>query len=256
MSHSRWAGSGSSGAKARSATGISVTAHNFANRITFGCLVAFMAMTACPAGELAVSVVDSSGHGVTDVVVTVAKAESRTPMPTPTTAATPATMSASATAVMDQRNLAFEPRVLVVGVGTSVEFPNNDTVSHQVYSFSQPKKFQLPLYKGERHSPVLFDKTGLVVLGCNIHDGMIGYIYVTDAPYFGKTDSSGALRLRDLSAGEYRMTVWSPFVVDLPSTLTSMVHVDAQEVTAARVQMQHNLRARPEPRPRHGDWEY
>ena len=72
-----------------------------------------------------------------------------------------------------------------------MEFPNNDTVSHQVYSFSAAKRFQLPLYKGEVHPPVTFDRPGLVVLGCNIHDVMVGYIYVTDAPYFGKTDREG-----------------------------------------------------------------
>src|SRR5207248_5774076 len=73
-------------------------------------------------------------------------------------------------AVMDQKNLAFTPRVLVVAAGTPVEFPNNDSVSHQVYSFSAAKRFQLPLYKGEVHPPITFDRPWLVVLGCNIHD--------------------------------------------------------------------------------------
>ncbi len=163
---------------------------------------------------------------------------------------------APATAVMDQRNLAFVPRVLVVAVGTSVEFPNNDSVSHQVYSFSPAKKFQLPLYKGARHPPVTFDQEGLVVLGCNIHDGMAGYIYVTAAPFFGTTDATGTLRLTDLPIGDYRITLWSPLIADPPPSLIRTVHVDAQEVTTSRVQLARDLRARPEPRPRRSDWEY
>jgi plastocyanin len=205
--------------------------------------------TVCHAGDLSVSVVDPGGQGVTDVVVAVAPVLPVGPTPPRATPATPA-------AVMDQRNRAFSPRVLVVGAGTSVEFPNNDTVSHQVYSFSPPKKFQLPLYKGQRHPPVTFERSGLVVLGCNIHDQMIGYIYVTDAPFFGKTDSAGTLRVPGLSAGEYRVTVWSPFIADQASSLTRTVHVNGEGATSSRVQLVDALRARPEPRPQRADWEY
>jgi plastocyanin len=210
----------------------------------FGWLLALAGAATCPAGELSMSVTDPSGHGVIDVVVTVAPVERV------------ASATAPATAVMDQRNLAFVPPILVVAVGTSVQFPNNDTVSHQVYSFSSAKKFQLPLYKGERHAPVTFDRDGLVVLGCNIHDEMVGYIYVTDAPFFGKTDAVGMLRLQNLPAGDYRIAVWSPFITDPPPTLIRNVHVSAHEVTAGQVRLARELRARPEPRPRRRDWEY
>ena len=202
--------------------------------------------TACPAGELAISVVDRAGHPVTDVVVTVAPLDPKSSRPAP----------AATTAVMDQRNVAFVPRVLVIPAGTSVSFPNSDAVSHQVYSFSPTKKFQLPLYKGERHPPVTFEREGLVVLGCNIHDEMAGYIYVTQAPYFGTTDAAGTLRLADVPGGDYRLTLWSPVVADPPPTLIRTVQVAAQGVTASRVQLARELRARPEPRPRRADWEY
>lgn len=159
-------------------------------------------------------------------------------------------------AVMDQHNLAFVPRVLVVGVGTSVEFPNNDSVSHQVYSFSAAKRFRLPLYKGEAHPPVIFDQPGLVVLGCNIHDSMVGYIYVTDAPYFGTTEPAGGLQFKDAPVGDYRIVVWSPFIADVPPSLTRTVHIDDTAPTITRVQLSLALRAQPEPRPRRRDWEY
>ena len=210
------------------------------------CLVAIGLACACRAGELSVSVIDAAGRGVTDVVVIVSPAAPAAPLAVP----------ASPVAVMDQRNRTFSPRILVVRAGTSVEFPNNDTVSHQVYSFSPAKKFQLSLYKGQLHPPVTFDRSGLVVLGCNIHDQMVGYIYVTDAPFFGKTDPAGTLRLAGLSGGEYRVTVWSPFIADQASSLTRTVRVDAQEPTSSRVQLVDTLRARPEPRPQRADWEY
>ncbi len=157
---------------------------------------------------------------------------------------------------MDQRNLAFVPRVLVVGVGARVDFPNNDSVSHQVYSFSAAKRFQLPLYKGEVHPPVVFDRAGLVVLGCNIHDSMVGYVYVTDAPYFGTTLADGALQLKDLAPGDYRIVVWSPFIADPPASLTRSVHLEAGAPAVAHIQLSSALRAQPEPRPRRRDWEY
>jgi hypothetical protein len=157
---------------------------------------------------------------------------------------------------MDQRNLAFVPRVLVVGVGTSVEFPNDDSVSHQVYSFSAAKRFQLPLYKGEAHPPITFDRPGLVVLGCNIHDGMVGYIYVTDAPYFGKTEAVGSVQLKALPVGDYRIAVWSPFIADPPASLIRSVHVDGSAPAPIRVELSQALRAQPEPKPHRRDWEY
>ena len=72
--------------------------------------------------------------------------------------------------------------------------PNRDNIRHHVYSFSPAKRFELPLYAGVPTQPVLFDKAGVVVLGCNIHDWMIGYIYVSDSPWFGKTGADGTVR--------------------------------------------------------------
>ena len=76
----------------------------------------------------------------------------------------------------------FAPDLLVIPVGSTVEFPNSDSVSHQIYSFSPAKRFQLPLYRGKPYPPVHFDQAGVVTLGCNIHDEMLAYLLVTDAP--------------------------------------------------------------------------
>jgi plastocyanin len=224
-------------------------------------LVAIAGSFSCAAADISVMVVDRDGRGVAEVVVA-AMPVANLPVANLPAAATH-TADAIAIpppsrrpAVMDQRNREFVPRVLVVGVGTSVEFPNNDSVSHQVYSFSAAKRFQLPLYKGESHPPVTFDKPGLVVLGCNIHDAMVGYIYVTAAPYFGTTEATGAATLKDLPAGDYQIVVWGPYVADAPGSLVRTVHVDGNEPATARFQLSLVLRARPEPRPHRRDWEY
>lgn len=112
-----------------------------------------------------------------------------------------------ARAVMDQRNTSFVPGVLAVRVGTSVSFPNSDTVQHQVYSFSPAKPFELPLYSGTPLAPVLFDRPGVVVVGCNIHDWMIGYIVVMDTDRFAKTDAAGVATI-EAPAGTYRLQIW------------------------------------------------
>jgi plastocyanin len=117
--------------------------------------------------------------------------------------------AAPVNAIMDQVNRAFVPDLLVIPTGSTVAFPNSDSVSHQIYSFSAARKFQLPLYRGKPYPPVLFDQAGLVTLGCNIHDSMLAYVLVTDAPYFGRTDSRGAWSV-DLPRGTYRVTVWHP----------------------------------------------
>jgi plastocyanin len=112
-------------------------------------------------------------------------------------------------ALMDQVNRAFVPDLLVVPTGSTVEFPNSDSVSHQIYSFSAARKFQLPLYRGKPYPPVVFDHAGLVTLGCNIHDSMLAYVLVTDAPYFGRSDITGSWSV-EVPRGTYRVTVWHP----------------------------------------------
>jgi len=115
--------------------------------------------------------------------------------------------------------MAFVPGVLVVRTGTAVIFPNSDSVAHQVYSFSPVKRFELGLYRGHPHQPVVFDRPGVVVLGCNIHDNMLGYIFVTEAEYFGKSDRRGTWLQDALPAAEYEVAVWS---ARLPGRMDAM----------------------------------
>lgn len=107
-----------------------------------------------------------------------------------------------------QANRQFDPQVRVVTVGTAVLFPNHDTVRHQVYSFSDTKKFELKLYAGTTAAPVVFDKPGIAVLGCNIHDNMVAWIIVVPTPYFGRSDPDGKVSLDNLPPGNYRLRTW------------------------------------------------
>lgn len=116
---------------------------------------------------------------------------------------------------MDQRDKEFAPHVLAVHTGTQIAFPNSDNIRHQVYSFSPAKRFELRLYGGTPSQPVLFDKPGVVVLGCNVHDWMLGYVYVTDDPWFAVSDDDGTLKLDQLPAGRYTVTLWHPQTADM-----------------------------------------
>jgi plastocyanin len=112
--------------------------------------------------------------------------------------------------VMTQQNISFNPYVLIVPVGTTVPFPNKDKVRHHVYSFSAAKKFELKLYGQQEERTVTFDKVGVVALGCNIHDSMLGYIYVADTPFAAKTDAAGVAVIHGLPGVAGTLSVWHP----------------------------------------------
>ena len=107
-----------------------------------------------------------------------------------------------------QRDLQFSPSVSVVTVGTPVMFPNQDTVRHHVYSYSAAKTFQIKLYAGVPHTPIVFDRPGVAVLGCNIHDSMIAWVVVTDTPLWARSSGAGVARVPDVPAGGYQLHVW------------------------------------------------
>jgi plastocyanin len=114
------------------------------------------------------------------------------------------------TAEIEQVEREFVPYVSVIQSGTTVTFPNRDPILHHVYSFSQAKPFEIKLYSGKSPGGILFDKPGVVTLGCNIHDWMIGYVLVVATPHFAKTDALGMARLRDLPPGSYELRLWHP----------------------------------------------
>ena len=111
---------------------------------------------------------------------------------------------------MAQRNEQFVPGTLVIARGSTVAFPNLDTVRHSVYSFSKPARFEIDLFGRDQTRTQKFPIAGAVALGCNIHDQMRGYIRVVDTPYAGKTDHNGMLALDAVPSGAAKITVWHP----------------------------------------------
>ena len=149
--------------------------------------------------EIAASVTDQQGRPVADAVLVAVPVDGNMRPP-----------QRPRDGSIDQVDKEFFPRVTVVPVGASVTFPNHDDVRHQVYSFSPAKRFELPLYAGVPAQPVVFDKPGVVVLGCNIHDWMVGYVYVSESPFFAKTGKDGKAVLAELPARAYVLRVWHP----------------------------------------------
>jgi plastocyanin len=169
-------------------------------RIVFAVLaLATLAIAARPAhadGDIVATVTDDHGAPVADAVVVAVPVDGVMKV------------VPQRDAVVDQVDREFTPKVIAVAVGTPIVFPNHDNVRHQVYSFSRAKRFELPLYAGVPAQPIVFDKPGVVVLGCNIHDWMIGYIYVSESPYLAKTGADGKATIAGLAPRDYVVRVW------------------------------------------------
>jgi plastocyanin len=182
------------------------------------------------AADVSFSIADPKAQPIADAVISLVPLD-RAP-PADVTAAKPE---------IDQHGQEFSPFVTVVRTGTAVHFPNRDTVEHYVYSESEPKRFQLPLYAPGKNETVVFDRPGVVALGCNIHDWMLAYVVIVDTPWFALTSPNGQATIRDVPNGRYRIEVWHPrartvstreFVVDsdrasaLPQSFTLALKPD------------------------------
>jgi plastocyanin len=159
-------------------------------------LSAFQATSA----PLTVRVMDGKGRPVRDAVVTLHPNGS---------AARP---SAAGRFSVSQKDMQFHPFVSVVPVGAKVSFPNLDSSRHHVYSFSPAKRFELKLFARDQSRSVVFDKPGVVALGCNIHDGMTAFIMVTDSRWTAKTGANGIVQFADAPNSPGRVTVWHPYL--------------------------------------------
>ena len=109
-----------------------------------------------------------------------------------------------------QRNLQFEPRVSVVVKGTTVDFPNDDKVYHNVFSTSRPARFDLGLYRSGSSKAVQFKREGVVDVFCNIHPDMASRVLVVPTTLFAATDASGKFRIDGVPVGTYPIVAWHP----------------------------------------------
>lgn len=135
-----------------------------------------------------------------------------------------------------QQGRQFVPAVLIVPTGSPVSFPNRDTVRHHVYSFSATKKFELKLFAGTPATPVVFDKSGIAVLGCNIHDNMAAWVVVVDTPYYALSDATGRTALDNVPPGTYHLRVWhARLPVGAPALDQELVVGTAPVATSVRL---------------------
>jgi plastocyanin len=109
---------------------------------------------------------------------------------------------------MDQRNETFLPHVLAVDVGTVVDFPNNDTTYHNVFSLSKTRKFDLGRYAQGKSKPIRFDRPGVVRVFCDIHSHMSAFILVFSHPYYAKAETDGKYRIDSVPPGTYTVSAW------------------------------------------------
>ncbi|WP_212758069.1 methylamine utilization protein [Usitatibacter palustris] len=184
------------------------------------------------AATLDVLVTNASGAPVADAVVHVY----------PKSGTAPARKREGEIAQIDKT---FVPLVTVVQTGTPVQFPNRDTTRHHVYSFSPPKPFELKLYVGTPTAPVVFDKPGEVVLGCNIHDHMIAYVFVVETPWFAKSGPDGRAKVEGLPAGDFEAKLWH-YAQALPPPAPKDIRLRADE--SATTEWKVTVRPTP-PRP-------
>ena len=216
-------------------------AMQFAKRSRHGALrryVAFAAFIlggAAQAASLTVELLDNKGKPLSEAVVWIEPATGD-----------PSAVAADQPLVMDQQKRLFTPYILPVQRGTRVIFPNSDPINHHVYSFSPAKRFELRLHhQGDSAQEVRFDKPGLVTLGCNIHDWMLGFILVLDSPWFAQTDAQGRAQLTYTPAAGQRLRVWHPRIAD---PLESLVR-PLEQPGAVRIQLSEGLKRDPRPKP-------
>lgn len=212
---------------------------------SFRCaLLALLLAPPVQAGDLIVTVRDPSGTPLADVVV-----EARGPGNT-------GKAPAAGKAVVDQIGKEFVPWVSVIPVGSAVTFPNQDDIRHHVYSFSPAKQFELPLYKGTPAGPVVFDQAGIVALGCNIHDWMLGYVVVSDAAATAVTDDKGTATFSGLAAGGWTITTWHPAIKGgkVSPAVAVTVPATGQAASTANIAIDPTKKRRRAPRA--GDRDY
>jgi plastocyanin len=189
------------------------------------------------AGAVQVVIKDDKGQPVADAVASLTLVD----------APAPAVVPPAEPVVIQQQNEEFSPYVTPIVVGTKVSFPNYDKVQHHVYSLSKAKKFELPLYSGEARELVVFDRPGVVALGCNIHDWMVAYVVVLATPYFEKTGAAGTATLTRMPAGRYRLEVWHPrLVAAVDRDVTINANDDATQVVSVTLKPDRRIRRAPD----------
>lgn len=185
-----------------------------------------MLLSPANAANLSVKITDKAGVALQNAVVYVEPVNKIITSIAPTTAVS-----------IEQKGRKFLPLVTVAQAGSLITFPNRDTVRHHVYSFSPAKTFELKLYTGVPAAPVLFDKAGTAVLGCNIHDQMVAFVHIVDTPYFAKTDALGKVLLKDVPDGAYVLKAWHYALAEENKVVEKSVELASNQEAALTLEL-------------------
>lgn len=186
-------------------------------------LMQFTALT--HATDLSIKVVDTNGEALKDAIVYIESTTSTKP-------------KEQLQQDIVQKGKKFNPLVTVIQTGSSINFPNQDRVKHHVYSFSPVKKFELKLYSGVPATPVVFDKAGTAVLGCNIHDNMLAYVYIVDTPFFAKTNEEGNATISDVPNSQLELKVWHYALQEEGHVVSQMVKPNEKHDITVKIDLQ------------------
>ncbi len=176
------------------------------------------------AASVKLQVVDQGGKPLADAVaVLVPEALSADAFP----------KSAPRDHFIDQKDETFQPLIEIVTAGDQVIFRNSDRTRHHVYTFSPLGQFEFVLKPNESSAPVKLQKPGVIPVGCNIHDFMINYLFVTDSRWAGKSDAQGVVTLNEVPPGAYSVRWWHPRQRPGAPPVTQTVNVTPEQVSAS-----------------------
>jgi plastocyanin len=198
---------------------------------TVGYLFLLTTIWQVEAGQITIKVEDNQGQPINQAVVSLtpisakAKAEAR---------GLPARK-----AQLAQRNKQFDPHIIAVQKGARVEFPNYDDIKHQVYSLSDVQPFDFMIEQGSNEQGMVFQEAGAINVGCNIHDWMLAYIFVTDTPYFGTTDENGRMTIDLPNDNTFNWHVWHPRITE--DAQSSRGSLDTSTGVNTVIKMQESL---------------
>lgn len=184
--------------------------------LTCALMAGFSAITM--AADLHVQLTDKNGNPLSDAVVFATPLKGSLPPP-----------DVNARTTIGQRDMQFTPYVTAIRTGTQIDFPNFDKMEHHVKSFSATKEFEIKTYeKGVTPPPVTFDKTGVVIVYCLLHNWMRAYVLVLDTPYFSKSETDGSVLLKLPADGEYKIEAWHPQLGAIKPALQQTVPVSGK----------------------------
>lgn len=171
--------------------------HSWLKSIIVATFIASFAIKA-QASTLTIKITDEQQQPIADAVVELV-------------ASTPVTPQQTTLGSIAQQDLTFVPFVSAIVAGSYIEFPNRDKTRHHVYSFSDAKSFEIQLYANKPEAPILFDKAGIVTIGCNIHDYMQAYVYIGASPLLSVSNSQGEVSFANLPNDKYQLKLWHPW---------------------------------------------